>query len=209
LIDIIETAIPDLDAYNQRFATLLTEYIESLSAGNYRRRVLKFSAEASRTWIAYFNYVESNIKAGGRYEKAGDHASKLADNVARVAAGLHVLEGFEGEIGMDCLLSAIALCNEASKDYMTHLAPKNEDEIEALVLKDWLVKHYVCKRTNWVDLNRLVQFGPNHMRSAKIIHRYLEILERDEYLIVWPLGSSGRTKAQVQLRMTYGGEAWS
>lgn len=209
LIDVIEAPIPDLKGYNQRVATLLTEYGEAVAAGSYRRRVLKFSTEASRAWIAYFNYVESNIKAGGRYEKAGDHASKLADNVARIAAGLHVLEGFEGDIDMDCLLCAIALCDEASRDYMEHLAPKDEDEIEAVAFKDWLVQKYVSKRMIWIEVNRLLQFAPNRMRSARSIHRYLEILERDEYLVVWPPGSGGRKKAQVQLRMTGGGEAWS
>ena len=209
LIDVIETPIPNLDAFNQRVATLLADYIEALATGSHRRRLLKFSAEASHAWIAYFNYVESNIKEGGRYEKAGDHASKLADNVARVAAGLHVLEGFEGEIGMDCLLSAIALCDEASKDYMVHLAPKNEDEMEAIELKDWLVNKYVSKRISWIDLNRLLQFGPNRMRLADNIHRYLEILERDEYLVVWPPGSGGRTKAQIELRMARCGGARS
>lgn len=209
LIDVIETHSPDLEAYNQRVATLLTEYVEAVVSGSCRRSVVTFSAEAARVWIAYFNYVESNIKVGGRYEKAGDHASKLADNVARVAAGLHVLEGFEGEIGMDCLLCATALCDEASRDYMEHIAPKDEDEIEAVAFKDWLIQKYVSKRTIWIELNKLLQFAPNRMRSAKSIHRYLEILERDECLVVWPPGSGGRKKAQVEVRMNRGGEAWS
>ncbi|MBL8256432.1 MAG: DUF3987 domain-containing protein [Pseudoxanthomonas mexicana] len=209
LIDIIETAIPDLEEYNKRITTLLTEYVEATAAGSYRRRTLKFGAESSRAWIAYFNYVESNIRAGGRYEKTGDHASKLADNVARIAAGLHVLEGFEGEIGLDCLLCAIVLCDEASKDYLEHLASKDEDEIEAVAFKDWLVQKYVSKRTSWIEVNRLLQFAPNRMRSAKRIHRYLEILERDEYLVVWPPGSGGRKMAQVEFRMSRGGVAWS
>lgn len=209
LIDVIETPIPNLDAFNQRVDALLTEYMEAAASDSYKRRILKFNAEASHAWIAYFNYVESNIKEGGRYEKAGDHASKLADNVARVAAGLHVLEGLEGEIGMDCLLSAIALCDEASKDYMVHLAPKNEDEMEAIELKNWLVNKYVSKRISLIDLNRLLKFGPNRMRSAKSIHRYLEILERDEYLVVWPPGSGGTNKAQIELRMSRDGEARS
>ncbi|WP_374499707.1 DUF3987 domain-containing protein [Pseudoxanthomonas sp.] len=209
VIDVIESPAPDLEAYNQRAAALYAEYVEAVDTGRYTRRLLKFSAEAARVWIAYFNYVESNIKAGRRYEKAGDHASKLANNVARVAADLHVLEGFEGEIGMDCLLCAIALCDEASRDYMKHLAPKNEDEIEAIELKDWLVKKYVSKGICWVELNKLLQFGPHRMRSAKTIHRCLEVLERDEYLVVWPPGSGGRNKASIELRMAKNGEAWS
>ena len=201
LIDIIENPIPNLDAFNARVATVMTEYFEAIVAGNYSRRLLTMSAEASRVWIAYFNYVESNNKAGGRYEKAGDHASKLADNVARVAAGLHVLEGFEGEIGMDCLLCAIALCNEASKDYMKHLAPKDQDEIEADALKDWLIEKFVSKPARWVETNKVLQCAPSRMRSAKKIHRYLEILERDKFLTVWPTGSGGRKCAVIEFCM--------
>ncbi|MBK6416067.1 hypothetical protein [Thermomonas sp.] len=63
-----------------------------------------------------------------------------------MAAGLHVLEGFESEVGLDCLLCAIALCDEASRDYLNHIAPKDEDEIEAVALKVWLVQKYVSKK---------------------------------------------------------------
>ena len=209
MIDILDTSIPNLTAYNQRARALVAEYVEALISGCWERKVLSFTPEAVHAWIGYYNYVESNNKVGGRYEKAGDHAAKLPDNVARVAADLHILEGFDGDIGVDCLMCAIALCNEASKDYMEHLAPKDEDELEAVRLKDWLVQKYVSKRMTWIDTKTLLNFAPNRMRVAEKIHRYLDILERDEYLVSWPPGSGGRTKGQVELRMTKSGEARS
>lgn len=205
LIDILDTSEPDLDAYEHRAAMLLKDYLDAVMSGSYRRRILKFSNEAARAWIAYFNYVESNNKVGGRYEKVDDHATKLPDNVARVAGGLHVLEGFDGEIGMDCLLCAIVLCNEASQDYVEYFVPKDIEQIEAQELKKWLIEKCVKKNQDFVDVNWITQHGPNRMRKASLIHRYLEILESQGYLKL-EAPSYARAKAFVKLDMTGAGE---
>ena len=204
LIDILDTSDPDLDAYEHRVAKLLNEYLEALKKGNYCRRILRFSNEAARAWIAYFNYAESNTNEGGRYEKVYDHGIKLPDNVARVAGGLHVLEGFDGEIGMDCLLCAIVLCNEASKDYVEHFVPKDIDQIEAQELKNWLVEKCVRKNKEFVEINWIIQHGPYRMRKAPLIHRYLEILEGQGYLKL-EAPSYARAKALVKLDMNGSG----
>lgn len=205
LIDILDTSVPDLDVYEHRVTTLLEEYLEAVNSGNYSRRTLKFSNEAARVWIAYFNYVESNNKMGLRYEKVDDHATKLPDNVARVAGGLHVLEGFDGEIGMDCLLCAIVLCDEASKDYVEYFVPKDINQIEALELKKWLIEKCVKKNRDYADINWIVQSGPYRMRKASLIHRYLEILEEQGYLKI-EAPSYGRAKAFVKLDMNGSGQ---
>lgn len=205
LIDILDTSDPHLDAYERRVSTLVNEYLEAQNSGSYCRRVLKFSPEAARAWVAYYNYTESNNNVGGRYEIADDHATKLPDNVARVAAGLHVLEGFDGEIGMDCLLSAIVLCNEASKDYVECFVPKDIDEIEAQELKKWLIEKCVKKRKDYVEVNWIVQYAPYRMRKASLIHRYLEILESQGFLKV-ETPNHARAKAFVELDMNAAGE---
>ncbi len=204
LIDILDTSVPDLDAYEHRVAVLLEEYFEAELSGSYSRGILKFSNEAARLWIAYYNYVESNNKVGRRYEKVDDHATKLPDNVARVAGGLHVLEGFDGEIGMDCLRCAIVLCNEASKDYVEHFVPKDIDQIEAQELKNWLVEKCVRKKNDFAEINWIIQHGPYRMRKASLIHRYLEILEGQGYLKL-EAPSYARAKAFVKLDMNGSG----
>lgn len=208
LIDILDTSEPDLDAYERRVTTLIKEYLEALMSGSYSRCVLKFSNEAARVWVAYFNYIESNNNPGKRYEKVNDHATKLPDNVARAAAGLHVLEGFDGEIGMDCLLSAVVLCNAASEDYVEHFVPKDIDQIEAEELKKWLIEKCVKKNQDYVGVNWILQFAPNRMRKAPLIHRYLEILESQGYLTV-EVPSYAKAKAFVKLDMNAVGEVRS
>lgn len=200
LIEAIDTSQTDLAAYQARFETVLSEYMSAKLAGVYQRAILKLSPEAQRAWIAYYNYVESHTKIGGRFAKVIDHASKLADNVARLAAGLHVLEGRSGDIDLDCLLSAIALCDEASTDYVKQFGPKDLEQIEADAFKMWLVEKFTKKNEDFVGVTWLLQHGPNRMRNAKLIHRYLEILEEQGYLRVCAPRHKGE-KTFVQLNM--------
>lgn len=128
------------EAFKNNIKELLLEYIEAVQSGSYLRTPCKFSPDAAHIWFNYFDYVEYEMREGGRYYNATDHASKLADNVARKAAAFHLTERFEGDIGADCVLAAIALCNEASKDYMTHIVPKDQLELDAMELYAWLIK---------------------------------------------------------------------
>ena len=128
IIDITEDRTPAIDAFNARAAEFLVQVEAAVLNDGFKRSTLKFSKEAALAWTLYFNEVETNIKAGGRYENAGDHASKLADNVARVASVLHAFEGYAGDIGMAATLSAITICHEASKDYQEHVLPKDQKE---------------------------------------------------------------------------------
>lgn len=204
IIDITEDSTISIDAFNARAAELLTQVEAAALDDRFKRSTLKFSKEAAQAWTLYFNEVETNIKAGGRYENAGDHASKLADNVARVAGVLHAFEGYQGEIGMAATLSAIAICHEASKDYLEHVVPKDQKELDALKLYDWLNSNVRSPRRQrikrYVDLkviSNLMNYCPLKFRG-KHLHELLGVLEAKGYLTIHH-GMHGRAGAAATI----------
>ncbi|OAX67005.1 hypothetical protein A6R71_16655 [Xanthomonas translucens pv. arrhenatheri] len=184
--------------FTDNLKELLREYIDSAQGPKVPRKILKLSPEGAHVWLLYLDHVEHQINPGGRYHGATDHASKLADMAARLAAAFHVTERFEGDIGVDCVLAAIALCDEASEDYMEHIVPKSQDELDAMRLYDWMrsrivlpprqtrIKRYVDLR----EITTLMKFCPYEFRGAKI-HRLLGILETKGLVRI----SRHRTKA--------------
>ncbi len=65
----------------------------------------------------------------GIYHQAKDHASKLAENVGRVAALLHFFEGYDGDISLSTFNAAQRICDNCSKCFVqTFNAPLQEEE---------------------------------------------------------------------------------
>ena len=55
------------------------------------KELLKLSESATDLGIAISNEIEINMRPGGIYANATDHASKLMENIVRVAGILHVV----------------------------------------------------------------------------------------------------------------------
>ncbi len=141
------------------------------------REVICFSSEAQSAWLDYFNDIERKIRPGGLYENAGDHASKLAENVARIAAVLHYFEGFKGDISIETLDTAIKFCEEASRDYLEVFESESQDEVNADILVDWLHSDPDFRKHGEVKKNRIRQYGPSSLRSKEALGSALSILE--------------------------------
>ena len=93
------------------------------------RQVIQFSPEAAAAWGDYFNNVESSMNPMGIYHQAKDHASKLAENVGRVAALLHFFEGYDGDISLSTFNAAQRICDNCSQCFVqTFNAPLQEEE---------------------------------------------------------------------------------
>ena len=102
---------------------------------------LCFSDDAGRCWVQYYNEIEAENRPGGRFEHSQDHASKLAEMAARVAASLHLFEGQEGPITTATLLQAIDLCNWSSMNFHEVFQPLPQVCRDAQQLNDWFQDH--------------------------------------------------------------------
>lgn len=212
-IDIISDAIRTScrDEFARNLTELLLEGANAMATPGYARRELRFNKEAAELWVRYFNFVEEQRQPGGRYEKAMECAARLAENVARMAGGLHVTERFDGnEVGVECLLSAVAICDESSKDYVDTFVPEDPEEEDAMRLYDWLIEKLrnqpaqdgtrLRRELDFTYVSTVSQYFPSRRWRGKNIHRLLAILAQKK-LIEKKFVPVGRGQTAERIRL--------
>lgn len=162
-------------SFDRRLWDLL-ENGRAFMAGGGIRQVLRFAPAARQRWLSAFNEVEAGISPGGKYEEAGDHASKLAENYARLAACLHVFEGKHGDISEETLGVAIEICNNCSNDFMRLFLKPPMEICDANVLEEWLRGQINGCSGGIILRNRILQYGPGKIRSVKRLDAAISVL---------------------------------
>lgn len=167
-----------VEAFDGRLAEILDRLQEVLAEGESEPDLIKFSPEAADFWVAHSNSIERDMAPGGKYAAASDHASKLAENIARVAALLHFFEGFEGAISLDTVKGAVEICHASSRDFMS-LFVKPPEEIEDANLLNQYFNGHRAAGTRFILKNRARQCCPSRMRDNGRFYRALDVLYRN------------------------------
>lgn len=162
--------------FAERIKKLLSDNISMVDASARPRKVVKLSSKASERWIDAFNEIEIGIRSGGRFEEAGDLASKLADNIIRVAALLHVFEGYEGDVSLEVLEFAIDLCLWCSDEFYRVFMPLKEGEVEVVALRDWFLKRR-AEGEGVLKKNIVLQYCPRLIKDVVQLNSALRKLE--------------------------------
>lgn len=69
-----------------------------LSNPSTEKLIVELAPDAAEWWIATYNKIEAGLLEGGEFDRSKDHASKLSENITRVAALLHFFERGTGTI---------------------------------------------------------------------------------------------------------------
>ncbi|MDD0841158.1 YfjI family protein [Pseudomonas sp. Gutcm_11s] len=187
-----------MDEFDRRIKEILEKGINGYKCGE-GREVLEFSREASIAWINFFNFVEREIAPGGYFDRVADHASKLADNVSRVAAVLSYFEFGSVEISKESLLDAIELCLWCSTEFKLLFTSPTKEERAAETLLLWLYERFDGGVTK-VRMSDLQNHGPNSTRKKVDLEIALDILS--DKIDVWRedgvkyVGVSTRSKSR-------------
>ncbi|PXY00362.1 YfjI family protein [Halomonas sp. LBP4] len=120
-------AVPEevKNAYYGRVKELISRSVEIFERGEERRNI-KLSPTAKKLWRKQFRSIDSKSLKGGIYHHAKGHASRLMENISRVAGIIHTFEGYEGDISSSTLEYAYSLCLKYSQHYMKNLAEEPE-----------------------------------------------------------------------------------
>ena len=98
-----------VDAVNARIRELIEDPAQPGMLLNPVTRVLDLTPAALQAWMEFFNAVESELGPWGFLSDARDYGSRIAEQVARLAAIFHEFQGSEGAISLDSMQRAIAL----------------------------------------------------------------------------------------------------
>lgn len=162
--------------FAERITEILKKNLYLLDEPDKARDVVSFSPEAVERWLEVFNEIELGIRIGGRFSEMADLASKLADNIARVAALFHYFEGAEGLVSCDTLDAAIDLCCWYSDEFFDIFIPPPEEETDSAELEAW-IRAYIDDGRRLVPKNIIRQYGPNKLRGKQRLERALGVLQ--------------------------------
>lgn len=175
-------------SFKQRLNDLLQQNAKLLQEPAFKKDVVAFTLEASNRWLQLADAIEVDSRPGMRFEGARDHASKLADNIARVAALLHHFENSEGDISLSTLNASIDFCELCSRDFLKLFMPPPQQILDADELDYWLTR---CRD----DGNRIVrknyirQYCPNKLREKGRLDRALKVLHHAGKIAFVQMGS--------------------
>lgn len=157
-------AVPE--AFEANLEKLLDKNLLLLKSSDEEKEVVRFSPAAAERWRFVYNEIEAGIVEGGRFSGAGDLASKLSENIARVAALLHVFEGFKGGISLRTLEFSVAFCLWCSDEFYRVFMQPKEIDLDVEELRDWLRDKYLFGSYE-IKNNEILQSGPRGTRTKK------------------------------------------
>ncbi|TDX22947.1 uncharacterized protein DUF3987 [Modicisalibacter xianhensis] len=185
--------LPHLDAFNQRIRALLDE----TTNGTPPHRIIEFTADAADQWRVYHQQIENEMAPDRLYTHHTEHASKLMDNVSRVAGILHTFEGKDEAISLETLNFAYLLCLRYSRDFLDNLAGEPAIVTHTNLLVDFLLDEYDANPghflpdTQYADgltlrsgrqidfvLSRIKQYGPYPLRNNSNRNAAIDLLIR-------------------------------
>ena len=167
----------DIDKFNERTYQLLS--LLPLNPEEHEKTTIKLSYESKNILNHIYNDIESHMQVGGRFENAKDHASKLVENIARVAAILHSFESFSKgediEISTTTLYDAINIVAYFSCDFMKIFCSPPKYVMNSDKLMYWF-NQCLVKGFRYVRHNHILQYGPKELRKKKDLNEALEYL---------------------------------
>ena len=194
--------LPKTQAYLARIRELLNTPSSINERGELELTMLHLSPEAKKVWIKFHDDVEIELRANGDLVDVKDAASKCADQAARIAALLHVLEvGATGAISDKHMQAAAKLAAwhlyEARHVLGEVALPKNLNN--AAKLDTWLIRYCRENRTASISTRDIQRQGPNCIRDKLDLDHALSELAEASRAIVRIDGRQKRVMINPQL----------
>lgn len=160
--------------YLSKVDEILIKLKERTKNDTKERTVAGFDSEASDLWVWIYNNIEEQLLQGGRFHFAQDHGSKLAENIARIAALLTYIELGEGSLITASILRDAARIGFYFSD--TFLRVFNflpDEELAFNALFDWF--HTASEGgVRYIRKNKILQSGPVLLRDKSLLKASLD-----------------------------------
>lgn len=161
--------------FNTRVLELLNRNNEAWSDDGFKRLLLKFTPEAQERWIQIFNYVESQLSSTGTLYSIKDYAGKYPENLARVAAIFHYFQGKEGDITLETLNQASAICEWFLGEFQRLFSPPPlmpqipQAYLDANYLESRLINRFIKTGVYFVLKAHMQQGTPKWFTTSRLM----------------------------------------
>jgi len=172
------------DRHNANMTKLLNVYDEKLKAGKADvRDVLKRSEKANNLFANTCSWIELNMDSNGYFANIPELGGRCAENIMRIAAVLHVIEGCPGlEISEDIMLSAILVMRFMAEQHQKIFGDLRKPVVEVYADKaeEYFLRCFNSGMMHEISVRTIQQYiGSSEIRSKRehVTHA-LEVLAR-------------------------------
>lgn len=165
------------DRFEERLRKLVKKCMKKAKKNSNDRNLMHFDDAAKELFNSTSSEIELNMRPGGLYENATDHASKIMENIARIAANLHIINQYDGNISWKTLNTAIHIGIFFSKEYLNVFDSRPQHIIDAELLFTWITTQAQNRNNNILPKRWVMQHCPSKLRKAKRFWAALEHLE--------------------------------
>lgn len=162
----IEPEWTQLNGFNELVLSLLEKQLASSGDAVV---MLQFSPEAKSTWLGYVNNIERRMQPGMDYHSIKDYASKVGENLARLAALFHIATSPDHMIiDEKTIVNAQEVMYWFFEEFRRHFDESNATPqyiSDANLLYQWLYDRCWSKGFAWIKKNHARQFCPNALRK--------------------------------------------
>lgn len=162
-----------------RFHTRITELLRT-NGSHLTGHAITFNEQAGWEWTNFFNEIERNQRQNQIYADIGDFASKIADNASRLAAIFNHYEGNGDLITLDSTRRAVEICKWYLSEFKMIFGDQyqaTEEQQNAMALDQWAAKlGRAADGFVYIDRSKIMQFGPNRLRSRALLSKTLEYM---------------------------------
>ncbi|ELE6476312.1 YfjI family protein [Enterobacter hormaechei] len=171
------TSSEHLPVFHKRLMEIITENL--VRHDENERECLVFCSEAEQRMIEFYNKVESEMGMFGCLSDFKDYASKVAENMARMAALLHYFEGRGGGISLIAVDAAIQIISWYVDEYLRLFSQHQKLTLvgtEANELYSWIKEYCIRNMIPYLRKNTILQYGPNRFRNRARVNELLSTL---------------------------------
>jgi hypothetical protein len=161
--------LDELDNFHAQINECLDRSLYLDSKGCHELPTMVFSPAAKAKWVTFFNDVEKGLNNPNKWQHIQDFASKSLENVARLAALLHLFTGKAShEVDQESVEQAIDIVH-------WHLMETKHVLLEPV--KESNIAQDALKLINWIKSRNLTDPSPRYLQQYSPIR---EKLKRDK-----------------------------
>lgn len=143
------------------------------------RKCMGFSSEAATVFKQVKYEIGQETLQGGNFVNVKEHANRLPEQIARVAATLQFFEDPDSDITTAILMDAVNICMYCSDCYLKLFDPPPKEYSDAQMLNEWLNLNMRSNQNlRLVNKNSIRQFGPNSLREKNTLNHALMVLQQ-------------------------------
>jgi hypothetical protein len=178
-----------VNAFNDRTRALLEDPEHPGTLLDSGIRTLDLDPDAQIAWTEFFNAVESELTPWGFLADARDYGSRIAEQVARIAAIFHEFQGLEGPINLASMQRAIDVGKWYLQEFVSIFGAGGTQDV---VLDDSLELHrhlnlVVMRTGRWaLTKSSLRQRGP--LRDTARLREALDLMAARDLLRMFMVG---------------------